>query len=41
MKSLRDKGIEQDTPIIFASDNGPWTVWGDHAGSAANSGVIK
>jgi len=36
MKALRDQAIEQDTLIIFTSDNGPWTVWGDHAGSAGD-----
>jgi arylsulfatase A-like enzyme/rhamnogalacturonyl hydrolase YesR len=36
MKALRDKGIDQDTLVIFTSDNGPWTVWGDHAGSAGD-----
>lgn len=36
MKALRDEGIEQDTLIIFTSDNGPWTVFGDHAGSAGD-----
>jgi arylsulfatase A-like enzyme len=41
MKSLRDKGIEQDTLIIFTSDNGPWTVWGDHAGSAGDMRGFK
>jgi arylsulfatase A-like enzyme len=34
MKALRDNGVEQNTLVIFTSDNGPWTVWGDHAGSA-------
>jgi unsaturated rhamnogalacturonyl hydrolase len=41
MKALRDKGIERDTLIIFTSDNGPWTVWGDHAGSAGNMRGFK
>ena len=41
MKSLRDKGIDQDTLIIFTSDNGPWTVWGDHAGSAGDMRGFK
>jgi arylsulfatase A-like enzyme len=36
MKSLRDRGIERNTLVIFTSDNGPWTVWGDHAGSAGD-----
>jgi arylsulfatase A-like enzyme len=41
MKALRDTGIEQDTLIIFTSDNGPWTVWGDHAGSAGDMRGFK
>ncbi len=41
MKSLRDKGIDQDTLVIFTSDNGPWTVWGDHAGSAGDMRGFK
>jgi len=41
MKALRDKGIEQDTLVIFTSDNGPWTVWGDHAGSAGDMRGFK
>jgi len=41
MKSLRDQGIEQDTLVIFTSDNGPWTVWGDHAGSAGDMRGFK
>jgi hypothetical protein len=27
-------GLERDTLVIFASDNGPWLSYGDHAGSA-------
>ncbi len=41
MKALRDNGIEQDTLVIFTSDNGPWTVWGDHAGSAGDMRGFK
>jgi len=41
MKSLRDTGIDQDTLVIFTSDNGPWTVWGDHAGSAGDMRGFK
>jgi len=36
MAALRDTGIDRDTLVIFTSDNGPWTVWGDHAGSAGD-----
>jgi len=41
MKALRDNGIEQNTLIIITSDNGPWTVWGDHAGSAGDMRGFK
>jgi arylsulfatase A len=34
MGALRKNGIEKNTWIIFASDNGPWLSYGDHAGSA-------
>ncbi len=32
MKALSDSGIEEDTLVIFSSDNGPWTSYGNHAG---------
>jgi len=31
---LRRLGLEDDTIIIFTSDNGPWLSYGNHAGSA-------
>ena len=31
-KALRDNGLEQDTIVIFTSDNGPWIGYGNHAG---------
>jgi len=34
MKALSDNGIEDNTIVIFASDNGPWLNYGNHAGSA-------
>jgi arylsulfatase len=34
VKALNDKGIAENTVIIFTSDNGPWLNYGDHAGSA-------
>jgi arylsulfatase A-like enzyme len=34
MATLRRLGLDDRTLVIFASDNGPWTSYGDHAGSA-------
>jgi arylsulfatase A-like enzyme len=34
MDSLRAKVLEEDTLVIFTSDNGPWLSYGDHAGSS-------
>jgi arylsulfatase len=34
LEALRRAGVEQDTQVIFTSDNGPWLTYGDHAGSA-------
>ena len=33
MATLRKHGLENNTLVIFATDNGPWTSYGDHAGS--------
>jgi arylsulfatase len=32
--ALARLGLEQDTLVIFTSDNGPWLSYGNHAGSA-------
>lgn len=34
MKAIRDSGIEDETLVVFTSDNGPWTVFGPHGGTA-------
>ncbi|MDR0796663.1 MAG: sulfatase [Tannerella sp.] len=34
MKVLKKNGIDKNTLIIFTSDNGPWTNYGNHAGSS-------
>ncbi len=31
---LRDLGLEENTLLLFTSDNGPWLIYGNHAGSA-------
>ena len=33
MKALEENGLENNTLIIFTSDNGPWLNYGNHAGS--------
>jgi len=33
MKTLETEGIDDNTLVIFTSDNGPWINFGDHAGS--------
>ncbi len=32
MKALRNAGVEDNTMVFFSSDNGPWIVYGNHAG---------
>ena len=34
MKALEKNGIDKNTLLIFTSDNGPWTNYGNHAGSS-------
>ena len=33
MKALKDMGLEENTMILFFSDNGPWIAYGNHGGS--------
>ena len=33
MEALKRNGLEGNTMVIFSSDNGPWSVYGDHAGT--------
>ena len=35
LDALGEAGIDDDTLVIFTSDNGPWLSYGNHAGSAA------
>jgi len=34
LEALRATGIDEQTLVLFASDNGPWLSYGNHAGSA-------
>jgi arylsulfatase A-like enzyme len=34
LEALRSAGIDRETLVMFASDNGPWLSYGNHAGSA-------
>ncbi|MFM1767513.1 MAG: Arylsulfatase [Verrucomicrobiota bacterium] len=34
LDALRRHRLEEDTLVIFTSDNGPWLSYGDHAGSS-------
>lgn len=33
-QALRKNGLQENTLVIFTSDNGPWLSYGNHAGSA-------
>jgi arylsulfatase A-like enzyme len=32
--ALKKHGLDEKTLVVFTSDNGPWLLYGDHAGSA-------
>lgn len=32
LKSLKTAGVEDNTLVVMTSDNGPWTVYGNHSG---------
>ena len=34
LAALEEQGIDEQTCIVFTSDNGPWLSYGNHAGSA-------
>lgn len=34
LKTLKENGLDENTLVIFTSDNGPWLNFGNHAGSA-------
>jgi len=34
LDALKENGIDDNTLVIFTSDNGPWLTYGDHGGSS-------
>jgi arylsulfatase A-like enzyme len=34
LDAIKTHGLDEQTLVMFASDNGPWLLYGDHAGSA-------
>src|SRR5579884_1322071 len=34
LAALKSNGLDKQTLVIYSSDNGPWLLYGDHAGSA-------
>lgn len=32
MNALKEAGVDENTLVLFTSDNGPWTSYGNHAG---------
>lgn len=34
LDALKQKGVDENTLVIFTSDNGPWLSYGEHSGSA-------
>ncbi len=34
VKAIKDKGIQDNTLVVFTSDNGPWSMFGPHGGVA-------
>jgi arylsulfatase A len=34
LAALKSNGIDEKTLVVFTSDNGPWLLYGNHAGSA-------
>src|SRR4051794_8344261 len=35
LRALKENGLDEKTLVLFSSDNGPWLLYGNHAGNAA------
>ena len=35
LEAIKDAGIDEKTLVVFTSDNGPWSMFGPHGGTAA------
>ncbi|MDH3583610.1 MAG: sulfatase-like hydrolase/transferase, partial [Phycisphaerae bacterium] len=35
MRAIKEAGIDEQTLVVFTSDNGPWSMFGPHGGTAA------
>ena len=35
MKAIKEAGVDEKTLVVFTSDNGPWSMFGPHGGTAA------
>ncbi|MFP6901245.1 MAG: sulfatase [Opitutales bacterium] len=35
LKAIKDAGVDEKTLVVFTSDNGPWSMFGPHGGTAA------
>jgi len=36
LKALKENGIDENTLVVFTSDNGPWLIFEDHGGSSGH-----
>ncbi len=34
LRTLKRQGLDENTLVVFTSDNGPWLLYGDHSGNA-------
>ena len=41
LAAIKKNGLDEQTLVMFCSDNGPWLCYGDHAGSPARCAKAK